>query len=151
MNPSHLMSQSQSSNLNNNIFQYFLFFLQKTFFFNFYFILFQLTKHVFDFKNTKFFFSFYSQKQVFENRKQKLLSNIVRFFAFQVLILWRVGLVARWVYQLEASSQGFSLERFPTISKIKKMLVLCTLLLVYIPCVRLLPFSHLLNEICYEL
>ena len=72
MNLSHLMSQHQNSNPNNNIFQYFLFFfLQKTIF------LISTNQTCFLFqKYKKIFFSLYFQKQVSENKKQKLLSNI---------------------------------------------------------------------------
>ena len=54
-------------------FSIFYFFLQNTIFF----FKFQLTKYVFDFKNTKKKkISLYLKKQVFENRKQKLLTNL---------------------------------------------------------------------------
>ena len=68
----NLISLCQSLNPNNNVFQYFLFiFFRKTLF------LFQLIKYVFDLKITrKLFLSFYFQKQDFENRNKKMLSNI---------------------------------------------------------------------------
>ena len=53
-------------------FSIFYFFLQNTIFF----FKFQLTKYVFDFKNTKKKITLYLKKQVFENRKQKLLTNL---------------------------------------------------------------------------
>ena len=58
------MSQHQSLNSSSNIFQYFFFF------FRFY------EPNMFFISKIQDFFFLYSKKQVFENRKQKLLLNI---------------------------------------------------------------------------
>ena len=71
MNLSHLMSSIRVQILVTTYFSIFYFFFQKTIF------LISTNQTYFWFqKYKKFFFSLYSQKQVFENIKQKMLSNI---------------------------------------------------------------------------
>ena len=105
------MSQHQSSNPNNNIFQYFLFFSSKNSF------QFQLTKHIFDFKNARklFFFSLYSQKQVFENRKQKLLPSLT-YISFILPLFYFLPIFYPFTFLLHQPNRPLSIHLLVTLS-----------------------------------